>query len=44
MCIRDRRIAVSGVSGGPDLVSVLSLLGKEKVIERIINVKQRYLD
>ena len=38
------RIAVSGVSGGPDLVSVLSLLGKQKVIERIINVKQRYLD
>ena len=38
------RIAVSGVSGGPDLVSVLSLLGKQKVIERIINLKQRYLD
>jgi len=38
------RIAVSGASGGPDLIGVLSILGKSTIIERINNVKQKYLD
>tara|TARA_B100000161_G_scaffold244778_1_gene199291 strand:- start:9089 stop:10390 length:1302 start_codon:yes stop_codon:yes gene_type:complete len=38
------RIAVSGASGGPDLIGVLSTLGKPTIIERINNVKQKYLD
>ena len=38
------RIAVSGASGGPDLIGVLSTLGKPTIIERIKNVKQKYLD
>ena len=38
------RIAVSGASGGPDLIGVLSALGKPTIIERINDVKQKYLD
>jgi glutamyl-tRNA synthetase len=38
------RIAVSGASGGPDLIGVLSTLGKPTIIERINDVKQKYLD
>lgn len=38
------RIAVSGASGGPDLIGVLSTLGKHTIIERINDVKQKYLD
>ena len=38
------RIAVSGASGGPDLIGVLSTLGKPIIIERINDVKQKYLD
>ena len=38
------RIAVSGSSGGPDLIGVLSTLGKPTIIERINDVKQKYLD
>ena len=36
------RIAVSGASGGPDLIGVLSTLGKPTIIERINDVKQKY--
>ena len=38
------RIAVSGASGGPELIGVLSTLGKPTIIERINDVKQKYLD
>ena len=38
------RIAVSGASGGPDLIGVLFTLGKPTIIERINDVKQKYLD
>ena len=38
------RIAVSGASGGPELIGVLSTLGKPIIIERINDVKQKYLD
>ena len=34
------RIAVSGASGGPDLIGVLSTLGKPTIIERINDFKQ----
>jgi len=38
------RIAISGSQGGPDLFSLLSILGKEKVIERIHKTINKFLD
>lgn len=38
------RIAISGSQGGPDLFSLLSILGKKKVIDRIHKTINQFLD